>query len=268
MKTAEEIIKNANIETKPLLSMVVLYTEDEEGHVAECIKDNPPWIETVVVKTQAVDEGEARLHEDRTERNGLKVAGLYTHPKDLKVNGKVLKGVYVMDFADARNKAKSLATGKWILSIDADERFASFQWPSLKHHLEELEKKNPKAGALLCTNTSWYMDVFDANGDCMRTVQKQHKIFRADIDWGTAIHEQIIESITKKGYVAVESGFQIIHLGYACDYKEMLKKLYRNLYALWQHPELMNIPYYRDKMTNTTNMIKNLELRNGSNLHE
>lgn len=80
------------------LSMIV---KNEEDHLATCLESAKPYVDEIVV----VDTGST----DRT----MAIARTYTD----KVFSKPWEG----DFSAARNYAKSLCAGDWILSLDADE---------------------------------------------------------------------------------------------------------------------------------------------------
>jgi len=101
----------------------VIITGNEEKNLPACL-DSLAWVDEIVV----VDSGST----DRT----LEIARRYTD----KVYSRTWTG-----YADQRNAAHDLASGDWILSLDADERVS----PELAEEIKRLLSQ-PEAGIAGC----------------------------------------------------------------------------------------------------------------------
>lgn len=88
----------------PLLT-ACLITRNEETHLAKCLTS----LEGVADEIIVVDTGSTDRTRSIAAQAGAKVGSF----------------AWCDDFAEARNAALKLATGKWVLSIDADEWIAS-----------------------------------------------------------------------------------------------------------------------------------------------
>ena len=122
------------------------------------------------------------------------------------------------DFSAARNASLELATGRWILVLDADERLSSPAVEAIRRivagpadHACSLVQRNALAGG--------------AGHVAVRIV----RLFpnRPDVRFERPIHEQVNTSLERAGVRIVESEIGFEHEGYA-DARVMPAKLARN----------------------------------------
>lgn len=114
-------------------------------------------------------------------------------------------------FDNARNTAKSIATGEWILSIDTDEYIDDYQFSKL---LNEIQSQPKAVGGITCTVIS---HIKQDIGFGLEAVQNVCRVFRNDpeIMWRSRCHEFIDYSIiAENGYTIADSTVKIIHDGY------------------------------------------------------
>ena len=127
------------------------------------------------------------------------------------------------DFAAARNASLSLASGEWILVIDADERFD----PSTKAAFER---------AVADTNRSaWLVDVDSVGQNDEHCVAPILRLFRRrdDVRFERAVHESITGSLVAAGLDGSQaSGVRLVHEGYRPDVLQERDKHARNLALL------------------------------------
>jgi len=122
------------------------------------------------------------------------------------------------DFAKARNFALEKATGKWILSLDADEWIDGDGWRKLHALDNEL------------ANRAYYTRLIDGGWGVGKYALDQVKIFpnSSNIRYIGRIHEQIAPSIAKLGMPFIHSGVNVYHDGYV-NPQELHLKRQRNL---------------------------------------
>jgi (heptosyl)LPS beta-1,4-glucosyltransferase len=100
---------------------VTIITRDEEGQIGDCL-ESVRWADEIIV----VDTGSV----DRT----LEICAKYTpHMHRLPWEG----------YAPAKNAALALATGDWILSLDADERVSA----GLRQEIAAVQQRSMAASA-------------------------------------------------------------------------------------------------------------------------
>ena len=140
-----------------------------------------------------------------------------------KFGARVLRVAWTDDFAAARNAGLEAVRGRWILSIDADERL---QTPELL--LQAVHQADKDIGALLVRVIS---ERSAASGRRDRVVNSLPRLYRNDrrIRWSGRIHEQIFESVAAAELKMADSGVVLEHLGYDLDAATMNRKIERNL---------------------------------------
>lgn len=133
---------------------------------------------------------------------------------------------WIDDFAAARNHALSLATGDWIVSIDADETLE----PGSKGIVQEAVLR-PHFGGYALNIVS---PLAEGSGPA-EFVHSAIRMFRRHpgITWEGAIHEQILPSIRRLGLaVATLQGVALRHDGYRPDVVEAKGKAERSIRML------------------------------------
>ena len=209
---------------KITLSMIV---RNEEKYLRECLESVKDIVgEMVIVDTGSTD-GTVLI----AKEYGASVYGYEW--KD--------------DFSAARNYALSKCTGKWILYMDADERLS-------KHSAAEIKKiisGDNFTGRRCIVNN---LDDFNGKPNFMRYT----RLFPNDpeVKFSGAVHEQIDESLLAQGYDIIDSGIEIIHVGYNVPGEEIKNKAQRNLNLLLKEYEKNKSSYNAFQLANTFSILK------------
>lgn len=177
---------------------VCMIVRDEEKHIARCLQSIPASFEVIVVDTGSVDQTALVA-----ERLGAKVHHFR----------------WGDDFAEARNYSISLASGDYILILDADEELEPFVEPKLSDFVERFPDR---AGTVLIENLT--------DGEV-----KRHRMVRFFPNGKSYSFEGIVhEKICRNGQTAdaEDTSVLIKHYGYeANEYAEKQKaKRYLELY--------------------------------------
>jgi len=131
------------------------------------------------------------------------------------------------DFAAARNASLELATGDWVLWIDADEELVPGSETMLREAL-----MRPQFGGYFIQIDNFMRDEADS-ADCY--VHTPIRLFRRNpnIQFVSRIHEQIMPSINALGLpTATLHGVRLRHYGYTPQAMEAKNKLDRTLSML------------------------------------
>lgn len=218
-------------------SVVIIFNEADQKHITECIDSIAPEAEIIVVKTvpHTIDEC-------------FESGYLWSIDSDLKNITRGLKHTYaeyhfrddigdgiINDFSDARNKAKSLATREWILSIDADERIVSAQHQLIN---ETIETVTDDIGGFITGNVSNIPTVKDGN-KMYRGITRQVRLFRnvQGIDWEGNAHETVELTLQSAGYKVKEIELTLFHIGYEVSQQSLFKKMQRNMQRMLKSPD-------------------------------
>ena len=116
------------------------------------------------------------------------------------------------DFAAARNASLQMATGTWIMWLDADDVVPSTEWPKL----QELKFQEPdKAFMFILRNEGvagekcWQLRMFPN---------------RPGVEFVYPVHEQVTPSLQKLGIPVTTVNVEIVHTGYSSDEVVRAKK--------------------------------------------
>jgi tetratricopeptide (TPR) repeat protein len=192
-------------EVRPLLS-AALITRDEAGFLPECLASLSGVVDEIVV----VDTGSTDDTVDIARSFGAVIA---EHP-------------WTDDFSAARNASLDLATGEWILYIDADERLVDVGRDEIE---ALLASSDCVAYRVLLQPYSW------------TTAYREYRLWRNDprIRFEGVIHEKVVPSIHA---VSIADGREIgtadlllSHRGYEGD---QVRKHRRNLPLLRRQLEI------------------------------
>lgn len=185
-----------------MLLSVCLIVKDEESMLDNCLSSVREIADEVVV----YDTGST----DRT----IEIARSH--------GAKVVEGYWDDSFARARKAALEVASGKWVLSIDADEVFLCdprqlrsmlLDWNStIEAYLVAIENLH---GA--------------GNAPSVHTAIRLFK--REACTWRHRIHEQVVaaDDLSRHLETGYLSGSRLIHYGYSADIFESRNKAERNL---------------------------------------
>ena len=238
----------------PLLSVVTIYNKAHEHYLKEMINSIPKWCELILVET-IIKEKASDLYDIQKDHN-ITLAKL-----DFKENYE-----FDIDFSALRNKAKELATGKWILSLDADERLLVHQHEAFKHACEKYEKDND-VYAFSNTSISWVKDLTRQYKEKipMATNGIQIRLFKNDknIKWFSKIHETVERSVSQLGKKIIPTGIIIHHEGYMESEKDMEKKLLRNIKGLISQDITLKDKHYFNLLLRDVNNLNKIRENNG-----
>ena len=184
------------------LSMIV---KNEEKRLRDCFESVKDAVDEIVL----VDTGST----DAT----LEIAKEYTT--------KIYSFPWTNDFAAARNYALDKSTGEWILYLDADERVSGSSSGELKKITA-----GPGKRAYQCI----IKNVDEYNGRPSTMLYTRLFPNNPKIRFEGAIHEQIENSLITNNYKIINSGIEIIHIGYSTNKDQLKIKAERNLNILLQ----------------------------------
>lgn len=210
---------------------VCLITKNEEEHLPRCLASIRDIADQIVV----VDTGST----DRT----IEIAKEY--------NATIETFEWNENFSDPRNKSLELATGDWILILDADEEVDEETKPVLLHSLNNAE------------NMAYRLPIIDVGRED-QGVNYVPRLFRnaPALFFVGRIHEQVFSSIeVRRKEWGLQSAFgeaMLIHHGYTDKMNDDRGKIHRNLMLLEKALE---------EMPGEPNLLMNIgmELSRGGN---
>ncbi|MEB3237273.1 MAG: tetratricopeptide repeat protein [Candidatus Sericytochromatia bacterium] len=139
------------------------------------------------------------------------------------------------DFAEARNKSLEMATGDWILVLDADEELAPESGPLLR---ETLRRRDHGAFGLVIDNA-----LGGGAGEVQRaTILRLFRNLPEMRFWGR-VHEQIFPAMNEVGVTSGEVAVRLIHKGYTEEMMTRRNKNQRNLDLLLQQERELPEPH-------------------------
>ncbi len=263
-------LKSAKVETlakiyKGRYSVVIIYNEADQKFIPECIDSIPTEAEIVLVKTVPFNVNECfesgylwNSKLTNVQKGSRHIMAEYHYRDDIG------DGI-INDFADARNKAKSLATKEWILSLDADERIIIAQHKLLN---EVLETVGSNIGGFITGNVSNIEAAVDEKGQMYRHITTQVRLFRnlQGIDWQLNVHETVEFSLQKVGLKVKETPFCLFHEGYNTTPEGLYKKAQRNIKRLLLSPkELTRKPIYLELLSREMELKNKIETKGKNN---
>lgn len=200
--------KIRHIATRPLNHVGIklsacLIVKDEEKNLARCLESLRNVVDEIVV----VDTG--------STDNTVKIAESF--------GATIGHFEWIKDFASARNHSLSLATGDWVLWIDADEVLTPESAQAIHRGIVR-----PHFGG-------YAVEIFNFTEDQTETSQYIHqpvRLFRhhPEIQFTGRIHEQISPSFLKLGLPwAHLPGVKLLHYGYRPSEMEERGKINRTI---------------------------------------
>ncbi len=185
------------------LCMIV---RNEETTIRTCLASARPHVDEIVVADTGSDDATVAIAEE--------------------CGARVVSTIWRDDFAAARNRSLALASGEWILVLDADERLTGDAGPKLRALLDApggvvaylLQQRTPTASSA-------------TNG--MVRVEWLPRLFRNGIGarYVGAVHECVLPSLVGKGR-AVHGDVVIEHDGYRRSPDVVRTKALRNVRIL------------------------------------
>lgn len=193
------------------LSMIV---KNEEKYLRDCLASVKEVADEIVI----VDTGSTDKTISIAEEFGAKIYHFN----------------WINDFAAARNFALEKSTGDWILYLDADERLL----PKSVKEIKKLTENN--------SNDAYYCRINNIDSINNRpSLMLYARLFPNDpeIRFEGAIHEQIEESLRRKGCRINHSRIEIDHIGYNITGEGLKVKAERNLQVLLEEYVRKQTPY-------------------------
>jgi glycosyltransferase involved in cell wall biosynthesis len=187
---------------------VCVIARDEEAVIGRCLESVQPAADQIVV----VDTGSTDRTVEIAEGYGATI-GHFT---------------WCDDFAAARNLSLELATGDWILWLDADDYL-------LPADLQKVTKAKA-----LSVDQAFYFTLINEGDD--RSRFRQVKMFpnRPEIRFERPVHETVVPALTRLGIPLRSTDAEVRHTGYAVKaVTESKKAYYQELMLKWlaDHPE-------------------------------
>jgi hypothetical protein len=221
-----------------MISAVIITSTSDRINLPVLFATIPEDYEIVLVETiQGAFTEREKIGEDQIYGRNI-IYGKYTYAPGH------------FSFSHARNFAKSLASGEWILSLDTDE--------ILFLDIKAIEQLPKEVGGVYCQVSSFIPDHEDKAAHWENSVQC--RIFRNDpaIEWQFRAHEQITPSIINAGYNLIHANIVIRHDGYSQhDYEIITSKMERNLSLMFQDlAENPKIDYLRNKVRQSLNWLE------------
>lgn len=179
--------------TDPLLSLCMI-VRNEEDDLPGCLGDVAPLVDEIVI----VDTGST----DRT----VEVAR--------ELGARVVESTWHDDFARARNEALTEARGRWILSLDADERLDYMNGHRLLRSIRVADAATEEE--ILALAIVLESEV-GKEGSGIKTRHVFPRVFRnlPEIRWKGALHEQVVHASTELMDRTRLTDVLVQHLGYA-----------------------------------------------------
>jgi len=133
--------------------------------------------------------------------------------------------LWIDDFSAARNFSLSLASGDWILVLDADEELDPLSRPDIGRIINQTDSDIYYVNILSQRTVDGYQSNF---------MNSLPRLFRnsVGIQFEGRIHEQILPSAQRLSLRVANSNIKIIHHGYDGDQQKQSQKLQRNLFLL------------------------------------
>ena len=185
----ERVRKKMSGEVRLSVCMIV---KDAEQTLERAIRSVLPFADEVVV----VDTGSADGSVEIARRLGAKVGHF----------------AWRDDFAAARNASLEMATGTWVLWIDADDFVPATEWPKLQQlKLEKPDKafmfilRNEGAAGEKC----WQLRMFPN---------------RPGVRFVFPVHEQVTPSLQELGIPITTANIEVVHTGYSSEEVVRAKK--------------------------------------------
>lgn len=183
-----------------------LIVKNEEGNLRRCLDSLKGTADEIVV----IDTGSTDATVQIAESFGAKIGHF----------------AWTNDFAQARNESLKLATGDWILWIDADEELTADSKANLEKALVR-----PHFGGFAVEIVNYTAD----NNDASTYVHSPIRLFRRmpKTEFTGRIHEQVVPSIHRQGLPwAYLQGVRLLHHGYRPGEMESKGKVERTVSML------------------------------------
>lgn len=238
-----------------MLSCVILYCEKDEQYLSNCLQYLPADSEKILVKTVKTGAAVPMLH--NVVRNG-------SVTKPLNQNGAiVITAEYhynVLDMSDARNKAKILANGEWILSLDPDELLHPANHATIQHIIS-----NTSAYGVYVNIYSYEPAFMLDSGFVPSNHTQAVRLFRKHplINWKGFEDESIEYDLRENKRQIAQSDISIIHTGYSLTAEQMLEKIKYKIVRQAAEPRIFTEQQRFNKLLTAINNYNYLKQKTG-----
>jgi glycosyltransferase involved in cell wall biosynthesis len=222
------------------LSIVIIWNKAKEHYLEKCLQTLPEFAEVVLVECRQNEQ--TGLFDTVKEKNVTRSIWCYDN----------------WDFSEARNQAQTLATGKWILMLDSDERLLINQHDQL---LDFVKNAPDEIGGGLLTIASHTTALLDEQGYPRIEVVHHIRLYRNDerLRWWGAVHNVIDTEFSKCNYKVVWTPIWIHHVGYEITKNELFERTKMVISKIWEHPEYREFPYYWNYLISNCKLYEQLE---------
>lgn len=146
----------------------ILITRNEEGNLRACLQSLCDWVDEIVVVDSASTDATVAIAQE--------FGAVVQHAQDWP------------GFGPQKNRALSVATSEWVLSIDADERIT----PELAKEIRQVVSNQPNGQAFEIPRSSFYCGRFMQHSGwypdhVLRLFKRGHAHFSNDL-----VHERVI----------------------------------------------------------------------------
>ena len=175
-------VEDTTLDGPPGKLSLCMIVRNEESRLGRCLESVRGLVDEIIVVDTGSDDGTISV----AKKHGAKV-GFFE---------------WCDDFSAARNASISLATGDWIMWLDADD-------------ILPLESHAPIRQCISGSREKAYFFVLDDQGyehiSCL-----QLRLFpnRIDIQFEMPVHEQVTPSLSRIGLEMVQSEIRVLHTGY------------------------------------------------------
>jgi len=277
LKTDKKLGIPRNLVKQPLLSIVTIVAESHKDKLQEYFKYLPKSvdIELVLMTTRKISDDDFGLTEYKTENEILTGETQFVYNKefidyqitiqnDVYLAKQILyeysneHGDFLPDFAQARNIAKSFATGKWIFSLDVDEILAPHRHFEF---LEMIRRLDDNVMGVKIASASHFYDHIERVHDWINIAVV--KLFRnlPEFQWKGKVHELIEwdmqpSQIMISEFIMEHSGYMIQDFEYEAKLIHRLKLMGNELHTLQDSKRMERTIKYLENGIKTYKSIK------------
>ncbi len=219
----------ARDDSRPRLSLCMI-VRDEEKRLGRCLDSVAGLVDEIVVVDTGSRDGTRAL----AQQYGARLADF----------------AWCDDFAAARNRSLELATGDWIMWLDADDVLPSNEHAKIRHLLSRGQPRG-------------YFFVLDDQG-YERVSCLQLRLFpnRPGVEFELPVHEQVTPSLTRLGISLVPTDIRVLHTGYpTVGIVKAKKERYLAIMERWlvAHPDNYIVRSHVALIYHTTGQLRQAE---------
>ena len=213
-----------NSPQQPLVS-VCMIVKNEINNLDHCLKSIECLADEVVIVDTGSDDGTIDYLNERAGVNTKSIPQgdkFHSSRRATQLSFVIGHFDWCDDFSKARNHSLKLASGQWIVWLDADDIIEIEQQQKLRKMIQQAKP----AGFLLRVKNTQDLGATGA-------VFAQLRVFPNDpeIEFTGEVHEEVYNSLVKQNYPVHDIDVRILHTGYA-NQEIVTEKQQRNLNIL------------------------------------